>query len=229
MKIFGHGTQEPDNLINSRASFRALADAGFHGVELDVRRTADDGLAVIHDAAYGDGRPVDETLLEDRPESVATLAEALDLCAGMVVNIELKNYVGDPAFDPGELIADLTLEFLHRRRNDTVIVSPFGLGCIDRVREADASIDTAHLVLSRRPAVDVVRPLADHGHRIVHPYVSMVDEAFMGAARSAGLMVNVWTGFDETGEDVERMAALGVDGLITAQPERARTIVDEHS
>ncbi len=227
MKIYGHATQEPDNRINSRASFRALADAGFHGVELGVRRTADDHLVVIHDAAYGDGRPVDETLFDDRPEAVVTLAEALDLCAGMVVNIELKNHFGDPAFDPGEAIADLTLELLHDRRNDTVVVSSFGLACIDRVRETDPSIDTAHLVLSRRPAVDVVRPAVDHGHRIVHPYIPMVDEAFMAAARSAGLMVNVWTGFDETGEDVERMVALGVDGLITAGPERARSIVQE--
>lgn len=224
MKIFGHGTQQPDNLINSWASFRALAAAGFHGVELDVRRTADDGLVVIHDAAYDDGRPVDETLFDDRPQTVAALAEALDLCAGMVVNIELKNYPGDPAFDPRETIADRTLELLHHRRDDTVIVSSFGLACIDRIRALDPSIDTAHLVLSRRPAVDVVQPAVDHGHRIVHPYISMVDEAFMRAVRSAGLAVNVWTGFDETDEDVERMVGLGVDGLITARPERARTI-----
>ena len=57
----------------------------------------------------------------------------------------------------------------------------------------------------------------------------MVDEAFLGAARGAGLTVNVWTGFDETGDDIERMAALGVEGLITARPERARTIVDERA
>ena len=171
MKIFGHGTLEPGNLINSRASFRALAAAGFDGIELDVRRTADDGLVVIHDAAYGDGRPVDETMFDERPEAVATLAEALDLCAGMVVNIELKNYPGDPAFDPHEEIAALTVELLHhrRRRRDNVIVSSFGLACIDRIRAHDPSIDTAHLVLSRRPAVDVVRPAVDHGHRIVHP------------------------------------------------------------
>ena len=227
MKIFGHGTLEPGNLINGRASLRALAAAGFYGVELDVRRTADDGLVVIHDATYGDGRPVDEIPLAERPEDVATLVEALDLCDGMVVNIEMKNYVGDIAFDPQERIAVLAVDLLGQRRSDRVIVSSFGLGCIDRVRSLDPSIDTALLVLSRRPAVDVVQPAIDHGHRIVHPYVSMVDVAFMRAARSAGLAVNVWTGFDETDRDIERMAALGVDGLITARPERAHEIVGE--
>ena len=55
----------------------------------------------------------------------------------------------------------------------------------------------------------------------------MVDEVFMRAARSAGLTVNVWSGFDETGEDVERLVGLCADGLITTRPERARAVVED--
>jgi glycerophosphoryl diester phosphodiesterase len=54
----------------------------------------------------------------------------------------------------------------------------------------------------------------EHGHRIVHPYDTMVDEVFMTAARARSLEVNVWTldvGLDRYDELIE----LGVDGIIT--------------
>ncbi len=80
MKIYGHGSLEPGNLINSRASFVRLAGLGIDGVELDVRRSRDDRLVVIHDAAYTDGRAVDATASVARPADVLLLGEALDLC-----------------------------------------------------------------------------------------------------------------------------------------------------
>jgi len=223
VRIYGHGTVEPENLINSRASFVRLVGLGIDGVELDVRRTRDDALVVIHDAQFLDGRPVDTTLVDDRPEEILLLAEALDLCEGHEVNIELKNHPEGEAFDPEERIADRLVELLgDRAHQDRVIVSSFGLACIDRVRALRPEIPTAHLVLSRRPATEVIRPAIDHGHGLVHPHESMVDAEFMACCRQADLRVNVWTGFDETEETIESLLDLGVDGVITANPQRAR-------
>jgi glycerophosphoryl diester phosphodiesterase len=222
LKIYGHGSLEPDNLINSRGSFLRLARLGIDGVELDVRRTVDDALVVIHDARYPDGRAVDETTAVDRPDEILLLAEALDLCGGLEVNIELKNYPEGECFDPDERLADRVVELLgHRGHQDRVIASSFGLACIDRVRALRPEIPTAHLVLSRRLAVEVVRPAVEHDHGLVHPYESMVDEDFMACCRGANLRVNVWTGFDETEETIESLLGLGVDGVITANPQRA--------
>ncbi|MEZ5310036.1 MAG: hypothetical protein R2735_05480 [Microthrixaceae bacterium] len=55
----------------------------------------DGSLIVHHDSAYSDGRGVWATASTDRPESVLTLHEALVSCAGMGVNIEIKNSPGD--------------------------------------------------------------------------------------------------------------------------------------
>ena len=228
MRIYGHGTLERDNVINSRASFLRLAGLGIDGVELDVRRTRDSALVVIHDAHYLDGRAVDETAVDDRPAPILLLGDALDLCEGLEVNVELKNHPEEEGFDPDERVADLLVELLDRReRRDRVLASSFGPGCIDRLRALSPETPTAHLGLSRRPAVEVVQPTVDHGHGIVHPYVSMVDAAFMAACRERRLGVNVWTGFDETKEMIESLIEFGVDGVITADPQRARRVRDD--
>jgi glycerophosphoryl diester phosphodiesterase len=227
LRIYGHGSLEPGNVINSRESFVRLSGLGIEGVELDVRRTRDDALVVIHDPHYLDGRAVDETPVADRPDEILLLAEALDLCEGLELNIELKNYPQGECFDPDERIADRVVELLgHRGHRDQVIASSFGLACIDRVRALRPEIPTAHLVLSRRPAAEVVRPAIEHHHGLVHPYESMVDEEFMACCRDANLRVNVWTGFDETEETIESLLSLGVDGVITANPQQVRRVRD---
>src|SRR3954452_23690175 len=183
--VYGHGSDEPGNKLNSAASFVAVRQSGADGVELDVRRTADDQLVAIHDHTLPDGTPVAAARISQLPPDLPTLAEVLDICAGMIVNIEIKNYPSDPAFDPSERVTDLVVDLLQERGfTDSVVVSSFGMGCIDRVLVREPSLSTAALALSRRPAEQVLDPVVAHGHGIVHPYDTMVDAAFMAAARS---------------------------------------------
>ena len=222
MLIFGHGTEEPGNRINSRKSFVALAKLGIDGVELDVRSSRDGELLVIHDHVFEDGRPVAETLGKPRPQDVSFLEEALDLCRGMIVNVEIKNYLSDPAFDVREGISERVMALLDARRNvDRVLISCFGIASLDRFQSERPDLETAHLVLSRRPAEEVVKTCIEHGHLVIHPYVSMIDERFMEVARSHDLRVNAWTNFDETDEMIRELIACKVDGVITPFPERA--------
>ena len=198
MRIFGHGSDD----INTLPSFARMQSLGVDGVELDVRRTDDGRLVVTHDpGAEG-----------------PSLADALDACEGLVVNVEIKNFPRDPQWDPAQRVTDLVLDLLDERdRSDDVLVSCFDGGCLARCNERRPDLPTALLLLSRRPPAE----LLDTPYRIVHPYDSMVNEAFMAAARDRGLVVNVWTGEDETLERMKKLAALGVDGIITAAPELA--------
>lgn len=227
MLVYGHGTLDPENLINSAESFASVQRARADGVELDVRTSADGQLMVIHDAELPDGREVRATAANDFPPEVIRLGEALDLCRGLIVNIEIKNYPSDVAYDATETITEAVIDMLAARDwVDRVLISSFGLGCIARVREIAPDVETAHLVLSRRPAAEVIQPAVEGGHRAVNPYISMVDEPFMNACRSAGLAVNVWTGFDETEDTVTALIDLGADGIITGFPGRARRVID---
>jgi len=222
MLIFGHGTDQPDCMINSRESFPLVRAAGADGVELDVRLCSDGSLAVIHDHQLADGRQVADLRRSEFPRDLLDLEDALDLCDGMIVNIELKNYPEDAAFDPTEALADAVVESLASRSNsDTVLISSFGLGCIDRVRQLDPDLETAHLVLSRRPVREVIRPAVEHGHRVIHPYLDMVTAEFMDATRESGLRVNVWTGMNEPADTPTILNSLGADGIITPFPKCA--------
>ena len=232
MKVFGHGTTTGvGHPINSRESFielAASADSGVDGVELDVRRTADDQLVVIHDDRYSDGQLVADTVADDRPAGVILLAEALDLCAAVEVNIELKNHPRDKSFDPAERIADLCATLLDERHGaDDVIVSCFGLGCIDRLLELRPQTPTALLLLSRRTAQDLIVPAVSRRHRAVHPFISMIDEDFMRRCRQFDLRVNVWSAAEETDTQIRSMMRAGVDGFITEAPERVIRIRDQ--
>jgi len=209
-------------MINSRESFPRVRAAGADGVELDVRICADGSLAVIHDHQLVDGRLVADLKRSEFPRDLLDLEEALDLCDGMIVNIELKNYPSDIAFDPTERLADRVVGILRaRHQRDQIIVSSFGIGCIDRVRQLDPDLETAHLVLSRRPVEEVIRPALEHGHRIVHPYLEMVGADFIETAKQSGLRVNVWTGMNEPANTPTNLNGLGADGLITPFPGRA--------
>src|SRR3954452_24949160 len=114
-RIFAHRGASARYTENTVSAFQGARDLGADWVELDVRRTADGALAVSHDATLGDGQVVVETLAADLPPAVPSLADALDACAGMGVNVEIKNWPADVDYDADAAIAATVLEELHRR------------------------------------------------------------------------------------------------------------------
>ena len=210
--VFAHrgaSAAEPENTI---AAFRRAKQLGADGVELDVRRHESGVLAVSHDPVLG--APLDP--------SVPALGDALDACAGMTVNIEIKNMPGDPDHDPGELLAERVVELLHERGSDDVFVSSFSLSCINRVRELDDSIATAFLVV-HAPDDDVIGRIIDrarrHGHGAVNPHHMGVTPRLVELAHAAGLLVHTWTVDDP--DRMRHLADLGVDTIITNVPDVA--------
>ncbi len=213
---------------NTLAAFRLAAELGADGVELDVRRTGDGHLAVHHDAALPELGPLCERSLaelrEARPE-LPTLAESLDACAPMLVNVEIKNFPGDPDHDPTERVAEAVVDLLHDRGGrDRVLVSSFSLDTIDRVRALDAAIPTGFLTMPAFDPVEGAVLAAGHGHAAVHPFVlALAGERAAAVAEQAhavDVAVNVWTVNDP--RELRRLAAAGVDALITDVPDVAR-------
>jgi glycerophosphoryl diester phosphodiesterase len=213
---------------NTLVAFATAADQGADGVELDVHRSADGVLVVHHDAgAAGLGVLAEHSSARIREvlPSVPTLEEALDACAGLLVNVEVKNLPGDADYDPDEGTAATVVELLHARgRRDDVIVSSFNLASIDHVRGLDDTIPTAFLTLMGFDPLDGAALAAHRGHAAIHPDVRSlagpVAAAVAGRARELGLMVNAWT--VNAPEAIRRLAAAGIEGVITDVPDIAR-------
>ena len=117
---------------NTVEAFVEAKRLGADMVELDVRRTRDDVLVVHHDASLPGAGPIVELRRGALPPWVPTLDQAIDACAGMVVNIEVKSSPLDPDFDEGRWVAARVAERVGERVwRDRVLVSSFDLVSVD--------------------------------------------------------------------------------------------------
>jgi glycerophosphoryl diester phosphodiesterase len=195
---------------NTPEAFRLALRLGADGVELDTRRSARGELVVFHDPEIA-GTPVRR--LAAPP--VAGLAAALDASAGGIVNVELKTD-GDVA---GGVAAALCAFLRRRGARDRVLASSFDPLALRMVRALRPDIPTALVV---GPDGDIDLALYEAmalRHRALHPQHAIVDGALVRRARALGLAIHAWT-VNEV-DELDRLARLGVDGLITDVPDVA--------
>ncbi len=210
---------------NTLPAFRLARELGADWVELDARLSLDGVVVVHHDAHLSDGRMVSEVASDELPEYVPSLAEALEECEGMGVNIEIKNLPDDPDYDADHAVVDAVAGLVQAYLGpERAIVSSFNMDSVDRLHRADPSIPVAWLFFEMTDPMSVVDRAVAHEMTAIHPYDNLVDSAMVRRAHEAGLLVNVWTV-----DDPERMAALiemGVDGICTNAPDVGRSVVD---
>ena len=203
---------------NTIDAFHLAAALGSDAVELDVRRTADGLLVVHHDAFFEDGRSIVDANACDLPPHIPNLETALDACAEMWVNVEIKNDPHEPDFDATDAIADRTIDALRARgQDDRWLISSFRLETIDRCRALAPGIRTAWLVVDVPD--DVIATLVGRGHEALHPWVTTLRRSHIDVCHGAGIEVNTWTC-----DDPVRMAELvdwGIDGICTNVPDVA--------
>jgi glycerophosphoryl diester phosphodiesterase len=226
--VLGHRGASRDAVENTLPAFIEARRQGADGVELDVHRSADGELVVHHDAAVDGfgilarhGLPAIRAALP----SIPTLAEVLDACSGLLVNVEIKNSPHDADFDPEDRGAAAVVDLLRRRdRRDDVLVSSFHLPTVDRVHALDPEVPTGYLVVVDPLPIPALELAHEHGHRAVHPHYAAMSEAHAAdaveRATALGLGLNVWTVNDPP--DIVRLAELGVDSIITDTPRIAR-------
>ena len=218
--IYGHRGASADAPENTLEAFALAREQGADGVELDVRRCIDGDMALHHDAELADGRRIMDLTRTDLPEESCTLAAALDVCEGMVVNIEIKNVSVDPDHDPTCALADRVVALLHERGSrDRVIISSFGLATVDRIRAIDPDVPTALLTFVDPIGPPSIELAARHGHQAIHPHVATIDAAYVALAHDHGLAGNVWTVDDP--DRMREIASWGVDGICTNVPATA--------
>jgi len=203
---------------NTLEAFAGALAAGADGVELDVRRSADGALVVVHDAEIPGVGALHELPRGALPPWVPSLADALGACAGAVVNVEVKNLPTEPGFDPGEQVAaDLAAALAATTPDGAapagVVVSSFWTGTLAALRDAGSPVARGLLVHPSLDARAVLDAAADLGCRALHPHWSQVDRRLVGEAHDRGLAVVTWTVNGE--EELAAVLDAGVDVVIT--------------
>jgi glycerophosphoryl diester phosphodiesterase len=209
---------------NTVEAFRRAREVGADGVELDVRRSADGVPLVHHDASAADGigllvaRPFAE--IRAAAPWLPTLDEALDACAGMLVNVEIKCSRWEPDADPEHIVARAAVDAV-REHGTRAIFSSFDLEAVDAVHAYAPDAVTAFLVhdVELRAAAILAR---EHHHTWLHPNRAAVlaaPEDAVAIVREEQLQVDVWTVDDP--DEMRVLAAAGVDAIVTNVPDVA--------
>ena len=224
-QIYAHRGLHVHERENTAAAFAGAVELGVDGVELDVRSTLEGVVVVHHDAALR-GRRVALTPREKLPPYVPTLAEALRVCRGIAVNVELKNSPeeGEDYDASGRFVHDVVEAVRAARASEAVLFSCFDRSTCLQLRALDASIRVGWLLERRDKVIESLEWAREMGLDAVHPHVSKVSPGAVTLARELELAVNVWT--VNTVSDLRAMVELGVDGVITDEPARALRLVE---
>ncbi len=216
---------------NTLAAFRRAAELGADGVELDVYLSQDGVPVVIHNlwvdlTTDGTGKVTDLPLSELRAldagshflpafagERIPTLTEALEeVGKRLLVNIELKPLTGRGT----ELEAAVAQVVRRMGLQDRIWFSsfkPYSLSVMRRlIPEIPCGMLYAPPSLGHR-LLALVTP-----YEALHPYYGLITAWGVAWAHRRGRKVAAWTVDDE--EVAVRLAARGVDVLITNEPDR---------
>jgi glycerophosphoryl diester phosphodiesterase len=228
---------------NTLAGFQCAVDLGVHAVELDVRRTADDQLVVMHDAHLeastdGVGLVAAHTLEQIRAcdagagETVPTLGEALDFLHGramVVVDLKERGYEEQVISCARErnMLDEVLLCGLDAASLRTVaLLAPAVLTAFSYPEDTGSASTKPYLATAVKVALAVMRltlPLRISGMmrragaQGTMLYHEVVNKDVVKAVHAAGGWIGAWTVDDS--DDIERLAEIGVDSITSNRPD----------
>jgi glycerophosphoryl diester phosphodiesterase len=210
---------------NSLAAFRAARAMGADAVELDIHATADGALMVHHDEKVGAFHLTRGTLKEARAlalgngERVPTLDEALAvILPDMIAFVEVKSL--PPVFDH-QLFAAID----RCPAPERVQLHAFDHRIIRRLGAARPGVKRG--VLSASYPVRPERMMEDAGATALWEAAELIDPALVEDVHAKGGVVYAWTVDDPN--QMRHLLALGVDGLCSNHPDRARHAIDSRN
>jgi glycerophosphoryl diester phosphodiesterase len=208
---------------NTLRAFRAAVRAGADMVELDLRRTKDGEIVVLHDATLSRLWRV-EAAIDD-----LELA-ALDHIGHGEVRIPTLGQVLDAVELP--LMVDFTSRKVVTgaveavRGRDAMGRALFVSGNVDALRELRALAPEARIGLtwieSRAPSPSLLLKL---GAEYWNPMAGLVTLELVAAVHALGLKVSTWT-VDQP-EEMARVAQAGVDAIVSNRIEELRRFLQD--
>ena len=239
----------PDITRDAAGNYVAPPGIPFVKLSLDEVKTYDVGQ-IRPDSAYARQFPDQHALPGTR---IPKLTEVFDLVRrsgdGHVrLNIETKIDLDHPDQSPEpERFVTLLLDLLKAEKfSDRVMVQSFDWRTLQLVQKRAPTIPTVYLTIQRGHSPTVLFDqasrwtagfnIADHGHSVPRtikaaggviwsPFFRDVDAALVAESHRLGLKVVVWT--VDKADDMARLIDLGVDGIISDNPDLLRKVAAE--
>jgi glycerophosphoryl diester phosphodiesterase len=201
---------------NSLAAFEEAVQLGCDAIELDVRRTLDGRVVVVHDARSG-VRPIAKLTHEElqtraRHRHAPALEEVLELVAGRIgVDVELKE---DGYVEQAMAIVERHLV------PEQYVVTSFRDAVLPTVKRSAPATRTGLLLSPNRQLGQLPRRVADTRVDFLAPHARLARAGLLGWATARELPCWVWTVNDR-----RALRLLGRDprvaAVITDRPDRA--------
>ncbi len=244
--VFGHRGERGHYPENSMLSLQQAVAAGVDALEIDVHMTADGHIVVIHDdttdrTTSGQGRVSAMTLAELQSHDagyrftpdggqtfpfrgqglvVPTLAEVFATFPNLWINIDLKQH--------DLRMIEPFVRLLHEQAVlERVVVGSFDGATLAAFRHACPQVPTAASEAEVRRLVVLSKLGLGRFYRgqaqmlqipEFHGRIRLVTRRFVHDAHRHNMAVHVWT-VNET-EEMARLVALGVDGIVSDYPRR---------
>jgi len=235
--IIAHRGASGHSPENTLAAYERAVQLGAGFIETDLHLTRDAQFVAIHDPTLerttnGRGSVRDFTLAElrrldagkwfDRDfmgQRIPTLDEILDFARknDVIFYLEVK-------YDAAWGMHHSLMAALQNAQNAarTIVIS-FDQTTLAALRRVDASIMMG--LLGDEPGADYVKDALELGARQLCPQSSLVTPDLVERAHGADLQVATWTVDDV--EEMRRMIAAGVDGIMTNFPDRLRALIED--
>jgi len=216
---------------NTLIAFQKAIESGAGYFELDVHKSSDGKIFVIHDKSINrtssddsEGVIAEMTCKEIKKlkvgyskkfgntfkdEKIPTLKKALKLAKGKIkVCIEIK--VGGIEKEVLEIINDLKM-------NNDIIIFSFYDSVLTKFHQLDATIPTLYLKDNAdNTTIDYAKNI--NSIAIGVGYNTSITKEFLNLAHNAGIEVWKWTVNDEI--QMQELINTGIDGLITNYPDK---------
>lgn len=196
---------------NTLAAFAAAVHAGADMVEIDVRRTADGAVVVLHDPTlerlWGLGRQVAEL----------TLAEVRALGGGDCRIPELAEVLA-------AVRAPLMVDFTEEEVVEPALAAIVAAGALDRALFAGGNVSGHRLLRSLAPEARIALTWTSAGPppealldelaaELLNPCFELVEPELVAAVHERGIGVSTWT--VDAPAEMARVLDAGVDAVVT--------------
>jgi len=211
----GHRGARAYETENTLESFKKAIELGVNAIELDVRKSKDGKLVIIHDdnlkKVFGKDILVNQATLKELKQftenKIPTLEEALKVIDKKVdkILVELKET------GYGKKVLDIIKK---EKLKDSVIIISFHEQALLNVRKLDNEIETGLIYSKYKNPVDVALKLNARYLVSLYRFTHTRD---IEKAHKNNLKVIVWT--INTKQEVKDYIAKGVDGIATDKPD----------